>query len=111
MGVAGNSAGAPPYVIFRQALDAGDLDRIRMLAPQMPRIQLADALRICLLLRDDEEARDRASLRWIGRFALEARGATLADFDEAWSALKELASDPDGAMERLLAVCARCHVA
>lgn len=55
--------GIPPYVIFRQALDAGDLPRIRSLAAAMPHISLQDALRICLLMRD-HDGYEKASVRY-----------------------------------------------
>jgi len=107
-----NSIGpaAPPYVIFRQALDAGDLARIRALASAMPRINLQDALRICLLMRD-HDGYERAAVRWLGRFALEARAATIEDVQAAAAALDALPDRPDTAMERLSAVCTRCGVA
>ena len=106
-----NSIGSatPPYVIFRQALDAGDLARIRSLAAAMPRISLQDALRICLLMRE-QEGYERAAVRWLGRFALEARSATIEDVQGAAAALDALPDRPDTAMEQLMRVCARCGV-
>ncbi|MDO8214085.1 hypothetical protein [Conexibacter sp. CPCC 206217] len=102
--------GIPPYVIFRQALDAGDLPRIRSLAAAMPHISLQDALRICLLMRD-HDGYDRAAVRWLGRFALEAGNVTIEDVQAAAAALDALPDRPDAAMERLAAVCARCGLA
>ncbi|MBB4662988.1 hypothetical protein [Conexibacter arvalis] len=106
-----NSTGSdtPPYVIFRQALDAGDLARIRSLAAAMPRISLQDALRICLLMRD-HDGYERAAIRWVGRFALEARTVAIEDLQAAAAALDALPDRPDAAMEQLLRVCARCGV-
>lgn len=101
---------APPYVLFRQALDAGDLARVRSLAAAMPRIGLEDALRICLLMRE-RDGYERAAVRWLGRFALEARGATIEDVQRAAAALDALPHHPDAAMERLAEICARCEVA
>lgn len=103
-------SGFPPYVIFRQALDAGDLTRIRSLAASMPHISLQDALRICLLMRE-HDGYDRAAVRWLGRFALEARNATIEDVQAAAAALDALPDRPDSAMERLATVCAQCGVA
>jgi hypothetical protein len=99
-----------PYVIFRQALDSGDLARVRSLAADMPRINLQDALRICLLMRD-HDGYERAAVRWLGRFALEARAVAIEDVQAAAAALDALPERPDSAMERLAAVCAQCGVA
>lgn len=104
-----SGTGTPPYVIFRQALDAGDLSRIRTLAASMPRISLQDALRICLLMRE-HDGYERAAVRWLGRFALEARAATIEDVQAAAAALDALPDRPDSAMERLATVCAQCGV-
>jgi hypothetical protein len=104
-----SGSGIPPYVIFRQALDAGDLSRIRSLAAAMPRISLEDALRICLLMRD-HDGYERAAVRWLGRFALEARAVTIEDVQAAAAALDALPDRPDSAMERLATVCAQCGV-
>lgn len=98
-----------PYVIFRQALDAGDLSRVRSLAADMPRIGLEDALRICLLMRD-HDGYERAAVRWLGRFALEARDVAIEDVQAAAAALDALPDRPDTAMERLAAVCTHCGV-
>lgn len=110
MFVTSTGSGIPPYVIFRQALDAGDLARIRALATAMPRINLHDALRICLLMRE-QDGYERAAVRWLGRFALEARSATVEDVQAAAAALEALPDRPDTAMERLALVCTRCGVA
>lgn len=104
-----SGTGIPPYVIFRQALDAGDLSRVRTLAAAMPRIGLEDALRICLLMRD-HDGYERAAVRWLGRFALEARAASIEDVQAAAAALDALPDRPDSAMERLAIVCAQCGV-
>lgn len=43
-------------------------------ARELPRVPLED-LRICLLIRGgDPDRYERAAVRWLGRFALEARG-------------------------------------
>ncbi|MDO8186355.1 hypothetical protein Q5424_27935 [Conexibacter sp. JD483] len=97
-------------MIFRQALDAGDLSRVRTLAAAMPRIGLEDALRICLLMRD-HDGYERAAVRWLGRFALEARTASIEDVQAAAAALDALPDRPDSAMERLAIVCSQCGVA
>lgn len=47
---------------------------------------------------DDPDHYEKAALRWVGRFALEARDATLADVRAAADALARLPTDADDAM-------------
>ncbi|MGN6171211.1 MAG: hypothetical protein ACTHQQ_24035 [Solirubrobacteraceae bacterium] len=63
---------------------------------------LEDALRICLLIREGDPDRcERAAVRWLGRFALEARGVTIDGLRAAAEALDALPDQPTEAMERL----------
>ena len=88
------------------ALDAGDLERVQQLARSVSGVKLEDALRICLLMRDgDQERYERAAVRWLGRFALEARGVTIDDVREAARLLDVLLDDPGLAMEPLQRLC------
>jgi hypothetical protein len=97
-----------PYPVFRAVLDRGDLTRVRALAAEMGHVGLGDALRICVLLRDhDPERYEPAAVRWLGRFALEAPGATLEDLQAAAAALDALPTRPDAAMDVLSDVCVR----
>lgn len=98
-----------PYPVFRAALDAGNLARVRQLAARMGTITLPDALTICLLMRD-HDGYERAAVRWLGRFALEARGADLEALQQAAAALDALPYRPEAAMEQLAEVCGRCGV-
>lgn len=107
MFVSVSRVGSPPYVLFRQALDAGDLARVRALAATMPRVSLADALRICELMRD-HDTYERAAVRWIGRLALEGKDVALEDLQAAAAALAALPLRPDSAVASLTAICARC---
>lgn len=94
------------YPVFRAALDNGNLDFIRARAAELPPIRLSDALRICLLVRDRDPPRyERTALRWVGRFALEASSATLADVRAAAEALARLPDEPDDAMVVLQRLC------
>jgi hypothetical protein len=93
---------------FLAALDAGDLAFIRSNAAALPPIRLSEALRICLMFRDqDPERYERAALRWLGRFALEAPVATFDDLQLALDALDALPQEADAAMEQLSALCVR----
>jgi hypothetical protein len=86
-----------PYARFKRALATGDLDVIRLAAAELPRVRLDDALRICILLATDPERYERAAARWLGRFCLEAKTATLDDVDVALTALQELPELPENA--------------
>jgi hypothetical protein len=95
-----------PYSRFKRALSTGNEALVLAAARELPWIALDDALRICLLLRDGEASRfERAAVRWLGRFALEARGATIDDIRAAAQALDELPRSTPEAMERLQRLC------
>lgn len=71
-------------------------------------MRLTDALRICLIVRDREpQLYERAAVRWLGRFALEAPNLTLADLNLAAEAIETLPRDTQNAMERLSILCRR----
>ena len=96
-----------PYSRFRRALDSGNEVLILSAARQLPRVALTDALRICLVLRDgDPDRYERAAVRWLGRFALEARDVTVNAIRAAAEALDDLPDQPAEAMERLQRLCA-----
>src|ERR1700722_2771642 len=87
------------YGRFRRALGQGNLQLVRAAAGELATIRLDDALRVCLLIRDrDSQRYERAALRWVARFAVEARAATLGDVQAAAQALSQLPGDPDEAM-------------
>jgi hypothetical protein len=97
---------ASPYTRFRRALDAGNELMVLATARELPHIALDDALRICLVLRGGDRARyERAAVRWLGRFALEARGVTIADLRTAAEALDALPLRAQDALERLQRLC------
>ncbi|MDQ6746186.1 MAG: hypothetical protein M3Z27_09280 [Actinomycetota bacterium] len=96
-----------PYSRFRRALATGNEALVTAAALELPRIGLDDALRICLVLRDGDPRRyERAAVRWLGRFALEAAGATIDDLRRAAEALDVLPVRPSEGMERLQRLCA-----
>jgi hypothetical protein len=95
-----------PYARFRRALATGNEALVTAAARELPRIALDDALRICLVLRGGDPARyERAAVRWLGRFALEGRGVTIADLRLAAEALDALPARETDAMERLQRLC------
>jgi len=94
------------YGRFRRALDTGNELLIIATARELPQVGLADALRVVLLFRDGEPDRyERACVRWLGRFALEARGVTIDAIRAAAEALDVLPERAGEAMERLQALC------
>jgi hypothetical protein len=56
---------------FRRALVADDGAGAYAAATELRHIELADALSLTLLLADDWKVYERASVRWVARFALE----------------------------------------
>ena len=101
-----------PYARFRRALATGNETLITTAARELPKVALDDALRICLVLRGGDPNRyERAAVRWLGRFALEAREATIADLRLAAGALDALPEHPDKAMELLQRLCVARGVA
>jgi hypothetical protein len=95
-----------PYARFRRALETGNELLVLGAARELPQIGLDDALRICLVLRDGDPVRfERAAVRWLGRFALEARAATIADLRAAAAAMESLPTQTAEAMEQLQQLC------
>ena len=61
------------YSNFQRALDTGNLLLIRAAAAELPTVNLDDALRICVLVAEQEPERfERAAVRWHGRWEVEA---------------------------------------
>jgi hypothetical protein len=95
-----------PYSRFRRALRTGNEQLVIAAARELPQIALDDALRICLVLRTGDPRRyERAAVRWLGRFALEAQGVTIDDLRLAADALDALPERAQEAMERLQRLC------
>jgi hypothetical protein len=95
-----------PYARFRRALETGNEMLVLGAARELPQIALDDALRICLVLRDGDRGRyERAAVRWLGRFALEARAVTITDLRAAAAALEALPTQTADAMEKLQRLC------
>ncbi|HYP47539.1 MAG TPA: hypothetical protein VEQ61_02775 [Thermoleophilaceae bacterium] len=87
------------YANFRRALASRDLTLVRAAAAELPQVSLDDALEVCLLLRGAEPASyERATVRWLGRFCLERRGATITHVQKAAQAFERLPADPAGAV-------------
>jgi hypothetical protein len=94
------------YGRFRRALETGNELLVLAAAKELPQVSLTDALRVVLLLRDGESERyERACVRWLGRFALEAPGVTIEALRAAADALDGLPDRAGEGMERLQALC------
>lgn len=77
-----------PYGRFQKALKTGNVHLALAAARELPKINLSDSLRLCLLLRDTELL-ERAALRWHGRYC---RELVAVDLDEAQAVLACLAA-------------------
>ena len=90
-----------PYPRFQRALKTGNLAVIRNAAAELPRIELGDALSVCMAIRDAEPDRfNRAALRWLARYAVEeARDA--ADVHRAAAAFTDMPDDPNASLATL----------
>jgi hypothetical protein len=61
-----------PYMRFRRALDRRSVTEALSAASELQHVGLAEALELCLLIRDKEPKRfHRAALRWHGRYCRE----------------------------------------
>ncbi len=79
-----------PYAIFRRALERGNLAVAWAAAAELQVVSLADALALCLLVREREPAKfPRPALRWHARFCTEMKDVGL---DEARLVLELLAA-------------------
>ena len=84
------------YRWLKQALERGDLPLVKATAAELPAVDLPTALEIALLVVEHEPKNaEKAALRWLGRWALESRTATLTGLLEATVALSALAHEPE----------------
>ena len=95
-----------PHARFRRALETGNPTLVVAAASELPRVELHDALAICLVLLDGGSSRyERAAVRWHGRFCLEVPGLVLRDAGLVLGALQALGGDHgDAGAQALLSV-------
>jgi hypothetical protein len=94
-----------PFPRVRAALDADDLGFV---VRHGDRINLGLSVAIEVLELYAQQAPDRleaASLRWLQRYAAEAKGQRLEDYGRIVVALGALKTEPDYAAEDLLRLC------
>ncbi len=95
-----------PYTWFKAALARGDLAGVRAAAAELPRIDLTDALAICVLMgHRDDPAYERAATKWLARFALERPGVGLEELSRALLAMEVLPDNPAAAKSVLIGIC------
>jgi hypothetical protein len=86
-----------PYARFRRALAAGNLALVKATAAELPRVDLDDALEVCLLMaRDDHPMFERAAVRWVARLCL-GRRVGIHDARCALALFETMREDPPGA--------------
>ena len=97
-----------PYARFQRALATGNLDVIRGAAAELPRIGVAEAAAILLVIaRAAPDQYERAAVRWLGRLCLERNRVALEDLGRAAAALGALPARPESARPLLAEVCSR----
>jgi hypothetical protein len=97
-----------PYARFQRALTTGNLNLVRAAAAELPRIGVAEAAAMLLVIqRADPGQYERAAIRWLGRLCLERTSVDLEDLSRAAAALDELPERPEAARLLLADVCRR----
>jgi hypothetical protein len=95
-----------PYSRFQRALKTGNLNIIRAAAAELPRVDLGDALAVCVAIREAEPHRfERAALRWLARFCVERRDATLDEVTTAARAFECMTDRPAESLDTLRRLC------
>jgi len=102
------TSGGSPYARFKRALATGNLALVRAAAAELPAVDLADALAICLLMsaRDDDRF-ERAAVRWLARLALERPGIGLGELRDGLVAFEAMPYNPAAARGTLAEMCDR----
>lgn len=75
--------------------------------PGVGLVDLGDALAVCVAIRQAEPERfERAALRWLARFCVERRDATLTEVQAAAWAFGNITDEP-AALDTLERLCSR----
>jgi hypothetical protein len=94
-----------PYARFEAALRTGNLRFIEEQRTALT-LTLADEARVCRLIAEQKPAAlEEASVRWIKRFARDARGERRSDYGVILRAFETLSSDPETGSGQLVALC------
>jgi hypothetical protein len=90
------------YAQFQRALKTGNAHLALAAAAELRHVDLADALSLVLLIRDDDPLRyDRAAVRWLSRYTAEDRELHLAEARELVDMLAGVGRHDQVAMMRL----------
>ena len=96
-----------PYARFRRALSTGNLTLVHAAAAELPHVDLQDALRICLLMSERDDARfERAAVRWLARTSLETPSMRLDDLRLGLIAFEAMPYNTGAARQTLAQLCA-----
>src|SRR4051812_1276357 len=100
------SSTGSPYARFRRAIATGNLQLVHAAALELPRVDLQDALRICLLMATaDDDRYERAAVRWLARASLETPTMRLEDVRMGLIAFEALPYNPSAARQTLAELC------
>lgn len=100
------SSSGSPYARFRRALATGNLPLVHAAAAELPHVDLGDALRICLLMSAQDDARfERAAVRWLARASLDSPTMQLDDLRHGLVAFEAMPHDPQAARRALAELC------
>ena len=98
------------YARFRRALETDSPSLATAVAYELPQLNLADALRLCLVYAHGDRPRfDRAIVRWHARLCLDAKGLDPATAHTALTAATGLAGPHRYQSALLLAAIADDH--
>ena len=101
------SSSGSPYARFRRALSIGNLALVHAAATELPQVELDDALRICLLMSEqDDERFERAAVRWLARASLETPSMRLEDLRAGLIAFEAMPYNAAAARRTLAELCA-----
>ena len=101
------SSSGSPYARFRRALATGSLPLVHAAAAELPQVDLDDALRICLLMSEQDDSRyERAAVRGLARASLETPSMRLDDLRLGLVAFEALPYNPPAARRTLAELCA-----
>lgn len=92
-----------PYSRIDAAIRAGHLS---FLTAHLESLSLATEAEVCRLIVEQQPQKLReATVRWIQRFAREARGQELDDYLRIWQAFHRFPVAPDLSAQELVALC------
>lgn len=101
------SSSGSPYARFRRAIATGNLPLVHAAAAELPHVDLEDALRICLMMSDQDDDRfERAAVRWLARASLDTPSMRLDDLRTGLVAFEAMPYNPAAARRTLAGLCA-----